>query len=232
MRPGDNIYFLFLGFIALIVFFICLWLFRKRMQIPLIIGAVMAIALILYYINYPAIKERQHEKDYATLMAYLEERYPDISYIATPETLEEGAFVGEFYVTREDVPEYGLIVHVKGDEVAQSGWYSPSHQITKDTLWQNFYHFQDASFENPIRKITPVDRLEVGELNIVAVIIEGIPAIGAFEYSSGAIKTLEMKEGSKGKSVSVTINDNEYTFFPEDYNGELPEAAVKGAIYH
>lgn len=230
MRPGDNIYFFILGNIALVIFIISLIIFRKRMRIAIYILIIMAVALTSYYLYYPTIKVNTHAKDYETLKTYLADNYPDETYIVTPETLDEGAFVGQFYVSQKDYPGFGLILQVRNDEIEHFGWYQPEGPKTKDELWKQLYTMQSPTLDKPLQKVSKLDQYEDEQYIVIAATVGKQLALGVFTYSSGAISTVKMVEGPSDELIEVTVDNKTYTYIPTDYNGKILENMTRGKI--
>ncbi|MEG0473115.1 MAG: hypothetical protein RR588_12350 [Solibacillus sp.] len=203
MNPAENIYFFLLGF-----------------------GVLFAIVIgfAVYYMYFPTIKKNTHAERFQQIQVYLEETYPEKQFAITPQQYEPGYTVGDFEINDLNTPLIGVTLRVHKDgDVSQIATWSKEDYPTQQELWRviEFHYGEMYSLDKEMGKFIHKDHWIEGELTAFALTINDVPSIALFNYSNGGYSLLELKEGERGKFVSVELDGYLFIYIDENYQGEL-----------
>ncbi len=189
---------------------------------------VTSIAIVIgfagYYMYYPTIKKNTHTERFQQIQVFLEKTYPDKQFAITSQHYESGYIVGDFEISDLNTPLMGVTLRVHKDgHVSQIATWSKLDYPTQQKLWRviEFYYGETYSLDKEIGEFTRKDHWIDGELTVFALTINDVPSIAIFNYSTAGYSLLELKEGERGKFVSVELDGYLFIYIDENYEGEL-----------
>lgn len=224
LNPAENIYFFLLGIGVLFSTIVICFLFRKRKKIAVSISIAFVLGFAGYYMYYPTIKVNTHAERYQQIQAYLEETYPDKQFAISPQHYEPGYTVGDFVINDMKTPSMGVTLRVKKDgHISQIATWSNADYPTQQELWRviEFHYGETYSLDKEVGEFIKKDHWSDGELTAFALTINDVPSIAVFNYSTGGYSLLQLKEGERGKFVSVELDGYMFIYIDENYEGEL-----------
>lgn len=201
---------------------IVIWfIFRRRKKTAIVLSSVLVIGYVGYYTYYPTLKENTHAKRFEHVNSYLAEKYPNRTFMITPEHYEEGYMVGEFRVNDIETPMIGATLHVdKRGAVTQTGSWEDSAYPTQREVWKTleFIYGEFYTLDKEIPNITKEDEWIEDELIAFALTINDIPAIALFNYSSDAYSLIDLKEGERDGFVVMEEKGDLFIYVDEQYH--------------
>ena len=230
MSPAENIYFILIAIVMLIVTLVVWLIFRKRKKWAISLTTLFVIGYVGFYLYYPTLKVNIHAERYEQVTAYLANNYPNKKFYIEPEHYEEGYNVGEFRVNDVKSPTIGVNLRVGRDgQVMQLSTWSKNEIPTQEDLWKVIPSFHGGTYtlDKKIANITKTDEWIDGELTVFALTIDDLPAIAIFNYSSGGYSLLDLQQGKEAGFISIEIDGYVCTYIDEGYAGEKVTLKLK-----
>lgn len=230
MHPRENIYFILIGVILLVVIILIWLIFRSRKKWAIAFSSMLVIGFVGYYLSFPTIKVNTHAERYEQVNDYLAENYPNKKFTILPKYYEEGYTVGQFDVNKMETPTIGVTLRVdKKGEVTQVGTWSNKEYPTQQELWQEieFMYGETYTLDKEIAEITKQDEWMEGELTAFALSIDDMPAIALFHYSSKSFGLLELRQGERGGFISIEEEGYVFIYIDKSYQGEIVTIDLK-----
>lgn len=230
MSPAENILFLLSAFGAFLVICVNWLLLRKRKTWAWMVTGAVIVVYIGCYLYYPTYREVTHEKRYEQLLVYLEETYPQQSFVIEPKVYEPGYQVGEFSVHRTDTTLAGVMLRVREDgNVAQTSYWTKDDYLSQDELWQTITtSYQSYSLEKQLPDVEKKGEWIDGEWHVFAVTIDERPALAFYRYEQGGYGSEPLVEAKRGEVVSAEWQNRLFVYVDEAYAKETAIVEWRG----